>query len=42
MLLDHNAAEREAERRRLERRAAVVERLVPRRRPKLDRIVVHV
>jgi hypothetical protein len=30
------------ERERLERRAAVVERLVPRRRPKLDRIVVHV
>jgi hypothetical protein len=42
MLLDHSAAEQAAERRRLERKAAVVERLVPRRRPKIDRIVVHV
>lgn len=42
MLLDHSAADQAAERRRLEKKAAVVERLVPRRRPKLDRIVVHV
>lgn len=30
------------ERRQLERRAAVLERLVPRRRPKLERVVLHV
>lgn len=38
---DEMREERE-EREALERRAAIVERLVPRRRPKLDRIVVHV
>lgn len=30
------------ERERLERRASLVERLVPKRRPRLDRVVVHV
>lgn len=41
MLLERGAAERAAERWRLERRASVVERLVPRRRARLDRIVLH-
>lgn len=41
-LVDREAAEVEAERAHLERRASVVERLVPKRRPKLEGIVVHV
>lgn len=42
LLLDRQAREAEAERARLERRASIVERLVPKRRPRLDRVVVHV
>jgi hypothetical protein len=42
MLLDHSAEEQAAEKRRLARKAAMVERLVPRRRAKVDRIVLHV
>lgn len=42
MLIDRTEARHDQERRRLERRASVVERLVPARRPRLDRIVVHV
>jgi hypothetical protein len=41
-LLDRYEREEREAHRRLARRASVVERLVPRRRPKLDRIVVHV
>jgi hypothetical protein len=41
-LVDREAAEVEAERAHLERRASIVERLVPKRRPKLEGIVVHV
>jgi hypothetical protein len=41
-LLDRHQRQEAEERRRLARRADIVERLVPRRRPKLDRIVVHV
>lgn len=37
----HQRADTEA-RRRLERRASIVERLVPERRPRLDHVVVHV
>lgn len=42
MLLDRQQHQLEADRRRLEQRARIVERLVPKRRAKLDRIVVHV
>ncbi len=42
LLLDREEREEEALLRRLERRARMVERLVPRRRPRLDHIVVHV
>lgn len=40
--LDREESATRAELRRLRRRASVVERLVPRRRSKLDRVVVHV
>lgn len=40
--LDRQERATQEEARRLARRAAVVERLVPRRRPKLDHVVVHV
>ena len=42
ILIDRSETRQAAERERLERRASVVERLVPRRRSRLDRIVVHV
>lgn len=42
MLVDAAGRSAAADRERLERRASVVERLVPRRRTRLDRIVVHV
>lgn len=42
IMLERRERENEAERRRLERRASIVERLVPKRRGKLDHIVVHV
>jgi hypothetical protein len=42
LVITQREREEEREHRRLERRAQIVERLVPRRRPKLDRIVVHV
>jgi hypothetical protein len=42
ILLDRNDREHSAELGRLEKRASVVERLVPRRRTRIDRIVVHV
>lgn len=42
ILIDRTDSRNEAERERLERRARVVDRLVPRRRARLDRIVVHV
>lgn len=42
LMLERRERESEQERRRLEQRAAVVERLVPRRRARLDRIVLHV
>lgn len=42
ILIDRTDSRHEAERLRLERRASVVERLVPPRRTRLDRIVVHV
>lgn len=42
LLLDRQAREAEAERARLERRASIIERWVPKRRRKLDRVVVHV
>jgi hypothetical protein len=42
LLLDRQARHAEAERARLERRASIVERLVPKRRSRLDRVVVHV
>ena len=41
MLLDREEEEAEEMRAQLERRARVVERLVPKRKPKLDRIVIH-
>ncbi len=41
-LLDREEAKVAAEQEELEQRARIVERWVPRRRPKLDRIVVHV
>lgn len=42
ILIDRSEIRHQAERERLERRAQVVERFVPRRKPRLDRIVVHV
>jgi hypothetical protein len=42
ILLDRNDREHSAELGRLEKRASVVERLVPKRRTRIDRIVVHV
>ena len=42
ILLDRNDREHSAELGRLEKRASVVERLVPRRRTRIDKIVVHV
>lgn len=42
IILDRQERENEAERKRLTRRADVVERLVPKRRRKLDRIVLHI
>jgi hypothetical protein len=42
LVLGRQSRRLQRERAQLERRAAVVERLVPHRRPKLDRIVVHV
>lgn len=42
LLLDREEQAERAARRRLESKASLVERLVPRRRPKLDRIVLHV
>lgn len=42
LLLDREEREIEETERVLERRARVVERLVPKRKPKLDRVVVHV
>lgn len=42
LLLDRREREHQAEISRLEKRAALVDKLVPRRRPKLDRIVLHV
>jgi hypothetical protein len=42
MLLDLEERELDAERALLRRRADVVERFVPRRRARLDRVVVHV
>ena len=42
LLLDRAERDVEDTERDLERRARVVERLVPQRKPKLDRIVVHV
>jgi hypothetical protein len=42
LILDREERDEEAELRRLRRRARVVERLVPKRRPRLDHIVVHI
>ena len=42
ILIDRSDSRHEAERLRLQRRADVVERLVPKRSPRLDRVVVHV
>jgi hypothetical protein len=42
LLVDRQERAARAERDRLARRASVVERLVPRRRARLDRVVVHV
>lgn len=42
LLLEREEREEVAARRRLARRASLMERLVPRRKPKLDRIVVHI
>jgi hypothetical protein len=42
MLLDREEEEIDEHREALERRARVVERLVPQRKAKLDRIVVHI
>lgn len=42
LVLDREEQEEQAVRRRLARRADVVERLVPARRPRLDHIVLHV
>lgn len=41
-ILDREEEEDRSEHRRLARRGRIVERLVPRRRPKLDHIVLHV
>jgi hypothetical protein len=42
MLLDQEEQQIDEARDSLERRARIVERIVPKRKPKLDRIVVHV
>lgn len=42
LILEREAREAAARRRRLEHRARLLDRLVPRRRAKIDRIVVHV
>lgn len=42
LLLDRSHAEQVTERAQLERRARIVERLVPQRRTRFDRLVVHV
>lgn len=42
LLVDRSEAHHMEELRRLARRASVVDRLIPRRRPRVDRIVVHV
>jgi hypothetical protein len=42
LILEREEADAREERRRLERRAELVERFVPRRRGKVDRIVVHI
>jgi peptidoglycan/LPS O-acetylase OafA/YrhL len=41
LVVDRYERENAAERARLRRRASVVERLVPRRRPRLDHVVIH-
>lgn len=41
LIIDRHEKDDRAERTRLERRASVVERLVPRRRPRIDHVVVH-
>ncbi len=41
-ILDHQEQEQAELQDRLERRARMVERFTPRRRPKLDRVIVHV
>jgi hypothetical protein len=42
MILDREEEQDSLAHRRLEKRARIVERLVPKRKPKLDRIVVHI
>jgi len=42
LILEHEEERERRERERLRRRASVVERLVPRRRARLDRIVLHI
>ncbi len=42
LVVTHREREAEREQERLEKRARIVERLVPRRRARLDRIVVHI
>lgn len=42
LLIDREERDLEEERDRLERKAAIVERFVPRRKARLDRVVVHV
>jgi hypothetical protein len=42
MILDREEDAEGEEHARLQRRARIVERLVPRRKPKLDRVVVHI
>jgi hypothetical protein len=42
LIVAHRERASTEEKRRLEKRARIVERLVPQRRPKLDRIVLHV
>lgn len=42
LILDREEQDEQAAQRRLRRRASVVERLVPKRRPRLDHVVVHI
>jgi len=42
LILEHEEERERKERERLRRRASVVERLVPGRKPRLDRIVLHI